>query len=240
MLCGVINLWFASLAQEELNIGLKEKTVISIFFLAYTLRQYSSFTINQKGVRELWTQRLWIKAKMHTVNNSDWVLSPGESFSAKNGTVWETLTGEVMGKPKKNHKVGLSGASKLIWPASLPAISTLGSTFSRLPACILGNIRHPPKLMSHLAAVSRWTSDLPCNTNPALLLLGHFFFFFTRQQMVKHIHTRSLILMLQHPEESFRLLSQLFLFLAPNFYSSDTSFFTAQGCTWKWLLFRTY
>lgn len=66
------------------------------------------------------------------------------------------------------------------------------------------------------------------------------FLFFTRQQMVKPIHTRSLTLMLQHPEEPFRLLFQLFLFFTPNFYSSDTSFITPRGCTWKWLLFRPY
>lgn len=77
--------------------------------------------------------------------------------------------------------------------------------------------------------------------NPALLLLGHFLFiFFTWQQMVKHIHTHLLTLMLQHPEEPSRLLSQLFLFFTPNFYSSDTSFLTPRGCTWKWLLFRPY
>lgn len=148
------------------------------------------------------------------------------------------LRGEVMGKPKKNQKVRLSMVSKLIWPASLSTISTLGSNLGRRSACILGNIRHPPKLMSHLAAVSRWTSDLPCNMNSALLLLGHFFF--TRQQMVKHIHTHLLTLMLQHPEEPSRLLSQLFLFFTSNFYSSNTSFLTPQGCTWKWLLFRPY
>lgn len=113
-----------------------------------------------------------------TVNNSDWVLSSSKLMSLKIVLFWETLRGEVMGNPKKNHKVGLSVVSKLIWPASLPAISTLGSTFGRRPACNLGNIYHPPKFMPHLAAVSRWTSDLPCNMNPALLLLGLFFSFF--------------------------------------------------------------
>lgn len=149
---------------------------------------------------------------------------------------WEMLRGEVMGKLKKNHKVWSSVGVQLIWPTTL---STLGSTSGRRSACIWGNIRLPPKLMSHLAAVSRRTSDLPCNMNPALLLLG-LFFFFTWQQMAKHIHTRSLTLMLQHPKEPSRLLSQLFLFFTSNFYSSNTSFLTPQGCTWKWLLFRPY
>lgn len=58
--------------------------------------------------------------------------------------------------------------------------------------------------------------------------------------MVKHIHTHLLTLVLQHPEEPSRLLSQLFLFFTPNFYSSDTSFLTPRGGTWKWLLFRPY
>lgn len=88
----------------------------------------------------------------------------------------------------------------------------------------------PPKTAYQLAAVSRWTSDLLCNINPALLLLDHFLFFIP-QQMVKHIHTRSLTLMLQHPEEASRLLSQLFLFFSPNFYSSNTRFLAPQGCT---------
>lgn len=157
-------------------------------FLACNVRQQSSFTINQKGIHEIWTQQLWINAKMHTVNNSDWVLSSSKLMSLKIVLFWETLSGEVMGNPKKNHKVGLSVVSKLIWPASLPAISTLGSTFGRRPACNLGNIYHPPKFMPHLAAVSRWTSDLPCNMNPALLLLG-LFFFYTAADGEAHTHT---------------------------------------------------
>lgn len=142
-----------------------------------------------------------------------------------------------MGTLKKNSKAGLSVVSKLIWPSCLSAISTFGAALGRRSAGILGSIRHPPKLMSHLAAVSRRTSDLPCNMNPALLLIGHFYFF-AQQQMVKHIHTRSLTLMLQPPRgaispplSTFPVFRSQFLLIEP---------ITPRGCTWKRLLFRPY
>lgn len=140
----------------------------------------------------MWTQRLCISAKTHTVNNSDWVLSQSTLLSAKNGPFWETQRGQVTGKPKENHKVGLSVASKLIWPVGLSAASTLASTFCKWSTCIFGNIRHTPIFMSHLAAVSRWASirsSLQHESCPAFIRPFFFFFFYMAADGETHTHT---------------------------------------------------
>lgn len=93
---------------------------------------------------------------------------------------------------------------------------------------------------SQLVVASCWTANLPCKMNPALLSVGHFLFF-TPQQMVKHIHTHSLTLTLQPPEEQARLLSQLFLnFSLPLLLIYRPLPHTPTAQTSKWLLFRPY